>query len=269
MSKSDAKKRLFEQLRAVAREQFDHLHRERDIAVEKMQELGSREDAGACEILIGHLTQSDNEILRPLAASRLGEIGGTELAMQLVQLLDNADESLSILIIGILAQIGAPDSSSALISLLKDAVSDEVRRRSALALGKTGGDDAFEALMSTLETENDLRSRHHIIEALGWLGDERCIPDLVQIMQTDGDKETRTFATEALGRIGSDACFEPLLDTLQNRDYLPIVRYYAAHALGLLGNPDAIEPLRAIANDPSEHGWVAQMAGEALERFSS
>lgn len=264
----DTKSQLLAQLREAAKGHLDELNSERDIAVEKMQILGAREDVEARQILLGYLIQEENELLAPLAASRLSEIGGQDIMLALINLLETVDDSVRVLIIQILAEIGHSEASPVLIQIFQNAIPDEVRQRAASALGKTGGENVYEALMTDLDTESHLRVRQQIIGALGYLGDVRCIPELIQIMETGSDKETRTFATEALGRIGSEQCFEPLLDTLQNYDCLPIVRYYAAHALGLLGDKRAVEPLEAIVNDTSEHAWVAQMASEALETLS-
>lgn len=264
----DTKSQLLAQLQAAAKGHLDERNVERDKAVEKMQALGRREDVEARQILLGYLSQEENELLAPLAASRLSEIGGKDVMIALMNLLETVSDSVRILIIQILAEIGDSEASPALIEILQSEKNDDVRQRAASALGKTGGTTVYEALMTALDSENNLRTRQQIIGALGWLGDEACIPELVQIMETDPEKETRTFATEALGRIGSEKCYDPLLDTLQNHDAMPIVRYYAAHALGLLGDSRAIEPLEAIVNDESEHSWVAQMASESLEKLS-
>ena len=249
MSKN-TRKELLAQLRAATEEHLNELNLERELAVEKMQSLGAREDAETRNILLGYLTQTENDLLRPLAASRLSEIGGKDVTLELIDLLDNVDDSeICVLIVQILAEIADAEASPALVKVLQDGTFIEARRRAAFALGKTGGENVYEALMSALDTEDHVKIRQQLVGALGWLGDVRCIPDLVQIMETDPDKETRTFAAEALGRIGSERCYEPLLDTLQNRDGLPIVRYYAAHALGLLADERAIQPLETIVND--------------------
>src|SRR5690606_36138983 len=118
---NDAKNRLLAQLRAAAKEHLNELHPERELAIEKMQALGTSGDANALKTLLSYLTQSDNALLRPLAASRLGEIGGTDVMHELIMLLETIrDESICVLIIQVLAEIGDAQASPALIKILHD-----------------------------------------------------------------------------------------------------------------------------------------------------
>ena len=74
MNKDDNRS-LFVQLSAALQEQLQSLTEEREAAIEKMQALGARTDDEALQTLISYLTQDENTLLRPLAASRIGEIG--------------------------------------------------------------------------------------------------------------------------------------------------------------------------------------------------
>lgn len=57
----------------------------------------------------------------------------------------------------------------------------------------------------------------------------------------------------------------PPCTTVINRDYPPIVRYYAAYALGILGNAACIAPLEQVSAD--DHVWVLQMVNESLDKL--
>ena len=264
----ERKNKLLAQLRAAVEAQLGERSKEREIAIEKMQALGARDDDAAIQTLLSYLTQEDNELLRPLAASRLGEIGSKIVLDALIHLLETTNSpQLQLLVVQIFAEICDAAATPILITTLNADSSSDIRERAALAIGKSGGTGAFEALMQALDTEEDPKLRQQIVAGLGWLKDARAIPDLVRIMQTDHNKETQTFAAEALGRIGSQQCYIPLLDTLQNQEFLPIVRYYAAYALGLLGDVRAIVPLTALVSDESDHAWVRQMAHESLEKL--
>src|SRR5688572_19197577 len=86
------KNALLHQLRAAVQQHLSNLTEERNSAVEKMQELGARDDETALSTLISYLT-SENELLRPLAASRLSEIGDMRVVEQLLALLENSTDS--------------------------------------------------------------------------------------------------------------------------------------------------------------------------------
>jgi len=268
---TDKKDILLARLRAAVREQMSERTAEREDAIAKMTALGTHEDDATINTLIDYLSQRENALLRPLAASRLAEIGNDTVQNALLALFSRLEDSeVRLLIMQIFADIGKEAFTPTLISVLENTDdADEVRQRAAFALGKCGGDSAYDALMHTLDKEHDGGILQQAIAALGWLGDDRCVPDVVKIMQAHPDKETQTFAAEALGRLSSPRCYEPLVATLRDTSMKPIVRYYAAYALGLLGDARASDVLEAIANDSDEHGWVAQMAGESLAKLST
>jgi HEAT repeat protein len=72
----------------------------------------------------------------------------------------------------------------------------------------------------------------------------------------------RWWAAEALGRLGDPAAVEPLLAALS--DEASVVRAWAARALGQLGDLQAFEPLLATLSD--EDSFVRTWAAEALGR---
>lgn len=261
------KNALLHQLRAAVQQHLSNLTEERKAAVEKMQDLGARDDEDALALLIGYLT-SENELLRPLAASRLSEIGDTRVIEQLLTLLENnPNTNVRALVLQVLGEIADASIAPTLARVLENDVDSDVRSRAALALGKTGSPEAYSALATALEKDAEVKVRQQVIIALGYLRDKRIVPDLVQIMETEGDKETRTFAAESLGRIGSEDCFLPLVEALANQEFPPIVRYYVAYALGLMGDRRALEPLAAASQD--SHSWIAQMAGESLAKIQA
>lgn len=260
---------LFEQFNQVLRQYMGGLAEERQAAIAKMQALGAQNDEATLSLLLDYLRQSENMLLRPLAASRLGEIGNARVVERLLALLESpdlAEDSLA-LMVQILGEIGHPAALERLENLLQNAEEEEVRLRSTIALGKIGKREALGTLSEAMQRDSSIKVRQHAIQAIGLIGDDSLIPELVALMQNEEqDKETRTFAAEALGRMGNEAALDPLISTLENQTIPPIVRYYAAYGLGLLGKSAARPALETATHDA--HAWIAQMANESLAKLA-
>lgn len=135
--------------------------------------------------------------------------------------------------------------------------------------------------LTTYLKDPDYQVRYHAATVLGEIRDPKAIPALLEAL---GDQDARdessrvnTCASEALAKIGGPA-FAPLLDALHLRPDNPDDqwrRYWVIDALGMLGNPQALEPLRARLDDITMRDAAAEALGQigairaldALERL--
>ena len=135
----------------------------------------------------------------------------------------------------ILGEIKPPRAFAVLVATLKD-VDDEVRAKSATALGKIGDRRAVTYLLDHLLTDPAPFVRARIAGALGQFDDPEVVARLVRAL---GDPAwwVRMRSVEALEQIGGKA-EAPLLVALDDPD--PEIRIRAAVALERLGVPARI-----------------------------
>ncbi|MEL7433384.1 MAG: hypothetical protein AAFN11_05500, partial [Chloroflexota bacterium] len=89
---TDKKDILLARLRAAVREQMSERTAEREDAIAKMTALGTQEDDATINTLITYLQQGDNALLRPLAASRLAEIGNETVQNVILSLFSRIED---------------------------------------------------------------------------------------------------------------------------------------------------------------------------------
>ena len=153
---------------------------------------------------------------------------------------------------------GATRATPRLAAALEDDV-PEVRLRAAKALGLVGGRAAVAPLLRAL-TEPDRWSTIRIADVLSDMGREAVAEIQGAFPSLSGP--ARIAALDILGRIHAVESVGWLLDRLGDPDR--DVRARAAHALGVIGAPDAGPALRATLTDPE---WpVRAMAAKALGR---
>jgi cyclophilin family peptidyl-prolyl cis-trans isomerase/HEAT repeat protein len=133
-----------------------------------------------------------------------------------------------------------PPAVTALVPLLAD---DEgrVRRRAALAIGRTGVADGVAPLAGVLTKDPEPEVRAMAAFALGLLGDAAAAPPLIAAL-ADADPRVQARAAEGLGLLGHEAAAMPIVQMA-----LPHVRggALAAIAADELGHPLA-PPVEAI-----------------------
>ncbi len=125
----------------------------------------------------------------------------------------------------------------------------KVRWAAVGALGKIGDARAVEPLIVVLNDE-DRNVRWGVAEALGQIGDPRAVDSL---MATLNDSSVSRAAARALVKIGAPAV-EPLIAVFTGGTWE--VHWFAAEALGQIGDARAVEPLIA--------GLTGQYVGEAV-----
>lgn len=195
------------------------------------------------------------------------------------------------------------DSWPDLLAVLTDRSAGEDRVTACWLLGCIGDEDALGPLTAALH-DADTRLRGEAARALGALGSPRVVPELIAALQTDADADTRMAAAYALGLLGDPRGVDPLLSKLadtaedagvrgsaaealigpgEQRVVPPLiaalsdssveVRFWAAFALGQLGDSTALSELERLARTDNQTlpGWwsVGKEAAAAIERITA
>jgi len=129
------------------------------------------------------------------------------------------------------------------VAYLLNVLRRDPRHRSMAAkfLGELRAREAVGPLMQLLGA-GDRATRSSAAEALAAIGDPEAVPGLLERLRDEKEVVPRTFAIMALGNLKDARALKPLCALLTDDDVL--VRQSAANALGVLGSPDALEPLR-------------------------
>jgi HEAT repeat protein len=186
-----------------------------------------------------------------------------------------------------LGTMKSPKTAAELIALMRDPVPD-VRMRGARALGQLDTRTSIRPLLEALQDPNrwsvlrvaeilagmgpaagdELVDAFHVlplkarIAAVDCLGRAKSVraPAMLIGLLSDPDRDIRARAAHALGLIGDPNFTPDVLKTLKD-DAWP-VRAMAAKALGRLGRAEAVGPLAEALGD--KEWWVRINAAEAL-----
>lgn len=151
-------------------------------------------------------------------------------------------------------------AEEALIAALKDP-DPHVREIAVKSLGKHGHRRNVEPLIAALK-DSHASVRRAASQALGKIGDSRAVDSLIAALQ-DSDGYTCQNAVEALGKITAASAVEPLIAVFQNTKRETYLRREAAKALGLIGDPRALEVLiAALKDDRNVRHEVADALGK-------
>lgn len=250
------------------------------------------DDERAVEPLLAALGDDDPAV-RAGAACALGRTGSPEAVEALCDALEDPDPLVAVWSAEALARIGDQRAVAPLVNRLKTHVSDAAAK--ALDdLGWTPADDAertvhliakqryheiaaigegaVEPLVAFLASAGratswaGVNTRKRVAGVLGELGDARAVEPLVQLLQdavSQDQTELSGAAVAALSSIGAPAV-DPLIGVLVDPGQRRYARGYAAQALGAIGDPRAVEPLRAIL-DSGEDVPYAEGALDQLD----
>ena len=136
-----------------------------------------------------------------------------------------------------------------------------VRGRAALDLGARSDARAGDALIRSLCVERDPFVRENITWALVRLGDAAVTP-LIQLLR-DADPQIRHHAAHVLGKMRDPRALDAMIDVLRDDDATVVAK--AAFGLGQLGDPRAILPLVALVGHESRE--LQSTLASVLERF--
>jgi HEAT repeat protein len=160
------------------------------------------------------------------------------------------------------------------LSALASAEDEGQGTASANALAEIRTRQTRRGLERILASGKSAEARKRAAWALGFLHDEDAAPALLRTL-ADRHEETdvRAYAAEALGHLAPqmqhDEALAALLQALTDR--APEIRFWAAFALGNLGDERAIPALQRLADrDPdSVPGWwsIRKEALESIEQI--
>jgi HEAT repeat protein len=193
----------------------------RSSAVHQLVDVGKRNPSLALPKIIKALDpEVDYWTVRFGAVEALGEIADKDSIGPLINYLKNdKDPDFRAMVAKQLGEMGdiAKSAGSALIEVLSDRDSSELRENAAHTLGKLVINQAVTPLINTLNIEKDNYAKREICWALGEIGDSAAETILISLL-VDKDKETRAKAVEALGKIESVSSIIPILNTTKDRD---------------------------------------------------
>lgn len=185
--------------------------------------------------------------VRQAAAIALGEIGAPQAAGPILVLLDDPDEPVRIHAAEALSKLHEPSGVPRLIGALHDECT-EVRVHAATALGLQGDQAAIGPLASLMGDEHDT-VRRAAISALMLLGGELSVVALCGALQ-DPVHTVRLRAAEGLGILGTPLAVEHLIGALDDRH--SVVRREACEGLARLADPAMLQPFyRKLRTEPS------------------
>lgn len=202
-----------------------------------------------------NLLQDQKPLFRICAADELGRLGEKRAQPALLDMLRDENHGVRLQSTRALGNIGDKTAVPHLVQTLRDEA-EGVRAEAAAALGQIGH-NAVTELVAALE-DDSANVRAAAAVALGQLRARPAVSKLLEHLQQERS-EVRVAAALALGRIGDSAALPPLVEMFQDET----TQYYrfskaAAQALGLLGDPDAVNVLRDyLLHRQSKKDWKA------------
>jgi HEAT repeat protein len=213
------------------------------VRVSAAEALGQIGDSRAVEPLITALKVKDAD-LHQAAAEALAVIGAPAVD-PLMTVLFGLDHQMKIAAVVILGKIKDPRAIQLLINILgKSYKKDNQLSKAASQALINIGSPAIKHLVSALGTKgnwNLVESAEFTLVGMGKLSVKALIIAL-------HDSEVSWYAAKALGKIGDDKAVEPLIAILNEDDPFRT----AIEALGDIGDLRAVEPLMALLNVDNE-----------------
>ena len=118
------------------------------------------------------------------------------------------------------------------------------------AIGKIGAEEGIEAIEGHAEGGRQVELQARSLRALGAIGSDETTGLVTDQLVADSER-VQTAAARALGMIGDPRAIDPLADCLGDSDVEPTVRAAAAWALGEIGTERALEVAAEYAPDES------------------
>jgi HEAT repeat protein len=155
------------------------------------------------------------------------------------------------------------NSIEKLVALLNNPEAGENRERACWVLGRIRRPCDLPLLIAVLE-DPDPRLRGEAARSLGTFADTNAIPYLVRTLLQDSEENVRTSAAASLSLLGGSEIVAPLLQVLGNVTEAPSVRGAAAEALAHTFDARAVAPLiEALSSAATEvRFWAAFALGE-------
>jgi HEAT repeat protein len=224
--------------------------------------------AEGSRLAIPALSDAD-AIVRATAAASIGFLPETEVAVYLRPLLSDKDEFVRREAAYALRHDRTGIATNALVKLLLEDKVMEVRTAAAIALG-SGDSSAIEFLARVLakkRRDDDEFLRRSVARSIGRIaqimrtGENRV--DTPKNFLPDKYKDKKPAAEPATNSVPSFRAALPILvRVLSDGKESDDTRREAAFALGAIGDPSAVGPLRSKLNSPDN--YLAEICKEAL-----
>ncbi|MDF3052820.1 MAG: lyase domain protein repeat-containing protein [Geminicoccaceae bacterium] len=233
--------------------------RDRAFAAELLGRVGNAKAVPALLETV-KATQTEDADVREIALRALARIGDPQAVETLVTALASAEPWLAPRIADILARHGDVVVDP-LIELLNTSRNHPARSWAANVLGEVRAQRAFPALVRGLDDPND-EVRAKSAAALGRLGDRRAVPPLLDHLLTDPAAFVRVRIASALSQLEGAEIVDRLVRALGDSAWW--VRMRGVEALEQIG-PAAEGPLLLALTDANPE--IRQRAAVSLERL--
>ena len=243
----------------VARLRTAREWRERAFAAELLGRVGN---AKAVPALIETIqaTRTEDADVREIALRALARIGDPRAVESLVDALKHAESWLAPRIADILARHGEAVVEP-MMAFLQDGTRHPARAWAANVLGELKVARAFPALVAALKDSDD-EVRAKSASALGKVGDRRAVTYLLDHLLSDPAPFVRARIAGALGQFGDHEVIDRLVRALGDPAWW--VRMRSVEALEQIG-PSAEAPLTVALDDPDPE--IRLRAAVGLERL--
>ncbi len=213
-------------------------------------------DKDKAGFLLSYLS-SDNALVRRTVAEVLGEVGGAEAEVRLVQLLRDENGHVRSTAATALGRLRSRQAVTPLLDLLSDEY-ENVQEAAIHALAAIGDESVLDGLTKDF-TSRDASMRRNIVLLLGKFSTEKAV-DALAFALKDEERDVRKAVVNALANAPGAKALRPLLLAATDDD--PEVRMPAAEALGAMNAPEAREALIALLADTDL--WVRATAARGL-----
>lgn len=226
--------------------------------------LGAVRDCAMADAMTAGTNDRNQQVrlAAAFAAYRCGKTGFARLLLHTVT--DATEESLRANAADLLGRLREPRSEKYLLAALRTPAnrkSDRVTLHLYWALARIGNAEALQALL--LAANSDAATRTDALLFLARLGDPAATDVMRYILASETEEylATRLIAARGLGKLGLKDGFVGALRLLDYEDRRDdpntpddtfAIRSMAIHALGEIGDPRALGPLREVAADQSD-----------------
>jgi HEAT repeat protein/Tol biopolymer transport system component len=230
----------------------------RKLAISVLGKMGER---AVCD-RIAALLKDPDEGVRAMAAVALCELKDKRGLSAIRFALTSEDGSLRRRAVGSLAGFDEPEVLDMLIERSRDKALG-IQVDAVQQICKRNDPNIFEVLVGFLDHPHD-SARMAVINELPRFGLERARPVLLRNLKENSVHYVRARCAQILGLLGDREAVPALLESLQSD---PRIKVDAVEALGLIGDPRALEALRPLVNDGAY--LVRTGAEEAIRRIES
>ena len=229
-------------------------------AVLALKRLGAKQSV---PILIETIkTETDREVKYDIART-LGTLGDQSTVFTLANIITQEKNwFVKSACVGALRHIGSDKAINILANILTTDAGDDAawaRTNAAWALAAIGEKSIHLLTTSLMDKEEATRRR------AGWALIKIGAPAVKELINSlrDTNDFTRSRAAQILGWIGDDSAATSLIWALKDNE--PSVVSAAAWALGRIGSPKALPPLKTLANNKNSD--IRENSIEAVERI--